>query len=60
MANFAPSSQETLDARTEYTSDEGDGRVHHRINQYVIKDEIGRGSFGAVHLATDHMGTEYV
>jgi calcium/calmodulin-dependent protein kinase kinase 2 len=34
--------------------------MHHRINQYVIKEEIGRGSFGAVHLATDHNGTEYV
>lgn len=52
--------QETLDARTEYTNDEEDGRTHHRINQYVIKEEIGRGSYGAVHLATDHTGTEFV
>lgn len=32
----------------------------HRINQYVIKEEIGRGSFGAVHLAVDLDGNEYV
>lgn len=32
----------------------------HRINQYVIKEEIGRGSFGAVHLAVDVDGNEYV
>ncbi len=32
----------------------------HRINQYVIKQEIGRGSFGAVHLAVDQHGQEYV
>jgi [calcium/calmodulin-dependent protein kinase] kinase len=48
-----------LDAKTEYANDERDGRIHHRINQYVIKEEIGRGSYGAVHLATDHRGTEY-
>lgn len=41
-------------------SDEQDGRSHHRINQYVIKEEIGRGSYGAVHLATDQFGNEYV
>ncbi|THC87119.1 hypothetical protein EYZ11_013435 [Aspergillus tanneri] len=29
------------------------------INQYVIKQEIGRGSFGAVHLAVDQFGNEY-
>lgn len=52
--------QVTLDARSEYLSDDGEGRLHHRINQYVIKDEIGRGSYGAVHLATDQFGNEYV
>jgi hypothetical protein len=26
----------------------------------VIKQEIGRGSFGAVHLAADQFGNEYV
>ncbi|KAK3940487.1 Pkinase-domain-containing protein [Diplogelasinospora grovesii] len=51
--------KETLNARSEYTSDDSDGRSHHRINQYVIKEEIGRGSFGAVHLATDQFGNEY-
>lgn len=52
--------QETLNARSEYTNDESEGYSHRRINQYVIKDEIGRGSFGAVHLATDQFGNEYV
>lgn len=52
--------QETLDARVEFLSDEIDGRTHHRINQYVIQDEMGRGSFGSVHLATDQFGNEYV
>lgn len=52
--------QETLDARVEFMSDESDGRTHHRINQYVIQDEIGRGSYGIVHLGTDQFGTEYV
>lgn len=51
--------KETLNARSEYASDESDGRSHHRINQYVIKEEIGRGSYGAVHLATDQFGNEY-
>lgn len=44
----------------EILSDESDGRTHHRINQYVIQDEIGRGSYGAVHIGTDQFGTEYV
>jgi len=39
---------------------EDDGGAIHRINQYVIKQEIGRGSFGAVHLAVDQHGQEYV
>ncbi|KAL0930902.1 CAMKK/META protein kinase [Colletotrichum truncatum] len=51
--------KETLDAVTEYGSEGQDGRSHHRINQYIIKEEIGRGSYGAVHLATDQFGTEY-
>lgn len=54
------SRQETLNARSEYTSNTADGRAEHHINQYTIKNEIGRGSFGAVHLATDQYGTEYV
>ncbi|KAI0901938.1 Pkinase-domain-containing protein [Annulohypoxylon nitens] len=51
--------KETLNAKTEYTSDELDGRSQQAINQYIIKEEIGRGSYGAVHLATDQFGTEY-
>lgn len=52
--------QETLNARSEYTTSQDDGSAEHRINQYVIKQEIGRGSFGAVHLAADQYGNEYV
>ncbi|KAE8446121.1 hypothetical protein EG329_012492 [Mollisiaceae sp. DMI_Dod_QoI] len=51
--------KETLNARSAYTNNEDDGRAEHHINQYIIKDEIGRGSFGAVHLAVDQYGTEY-
>ena len=52
--------KETLHARSEYTNSQDDGGTAiHRINQYIIKDEIGRGSFGAVHLAVDQYGTEY-
>ncbi|KOC10862.1 calcium/calmodulin-dependent protein [Aspergillus flavus AF70] len=51
--------KETLNARSEYTTSQDDGTAEHRINQYVIKQEIGRGSFGAVHLATDQFGNEY-
>lgn len=52
--------QETLNARSEYTNEDSDGYTHRRINQYIIKDEIGRGSYGAVYLATDQFGQEYV
>ncbi|KAG7120789.1 Calcium/calmodulin-dependent protein kinase kinase cmkC like [Verticillium longisporum] len=51
--------KETLDARTEYPGEGDEGQNHHRINQYIIKEEIGRGSYGAVHLAVDQFGTEY-
>ncbi|KAK4227918.1 kinase-like domain-containing protein [Podospora fimiseda] len=52
--------KETLDAKAEYIiPDDDDGRSHFRINQYTIKEEIGRGSFGAVHLATDQFGKEF-
>jgi len=51
--------KETLHARSEYTNSQDDGGAIHRINQYVIKQEIGRGSFGAVHLAVDQHGVEY-
>ncbi|OJJ68742.1 hypothetical protein ASPBRDRAFT_133077 [Aspergillus brasiliensis CBS 101740] len=55
-----PFRYETLNARSEYYTSQDDGTAEHRINQYVIKQEIGRGSFGAVHLATDQFGNEYV
>ncbi|KAL1835894.1 hypothetical protein VTJ49DRAFT_5906 [Mycothermus thermophilus] len=50
--------KETLDARSAQTDDE-DGRTQIQINQYTIKEEIGRGSYGSVHLATDQYGAEY-
>ena len=59
-ASSAKHVKETLHARSEYTNSQDDGGAVHRINQYVIKDEIGRGSFGAVHLAVDQHGNEYV
>ncbi|KAI0400870.1 kinase-like domain-containing protein [Xylaria palmicola] len=49
--------KETLDAK--YTNDEIDGRSQYTVNQYVIGDEIGRGSYGAVHVAIDQFGKEY-
>ena len=52
--------KETLHARSEYSNSQDDGGAIHRINQYQIKQEIGRGSFGAVHLAVDQYGIEYV
>ncbi|CAG8952048.1 hypothetical protein HYFRA_00000784 [Hymenoscyphus fraxineus] len=51
--------KETLNAKSEYRNNDEDGHGEHRINQYTIKDEIGRGSFGAVHLAVDQYGKEY-
>ncbi|KAF7550028.1 hypothetical protein G7046_g8150 [Stylonectria norvegica] len=51
--------KETLDAQTEFSNEDADGRSQHKINQYTILEEIGRGSYGAVHLATDQFGTEY-
>ncbi|KAF6223509.1 hypothetical protein HO133_000352 [Letharia lupina] len=51
--------KETLHARSEYTNSQDEGGAIHRINQYIIKQEIGRGSFGAVHLAVDQHGIEY-
>ncbi|KAK8090273.1 hypothetical protein PG997_005234 [Apiospora hydei] len=50
--------KETLNARSEYTSDDADG-TKLRINQYIIREEIGRGSYGAVHVATDQFGAEF-
>ncbi|KAI9840855.1 MAG: hypothetical protein M1837_001269 [Sclerophora amabilis] len=51
--------KETLNARSEFTNSEDDGQSERRINQYIIKQEIGRGSFGAVHLAIDQYRNEY-
>ncbi|KAL2809451.1 kinase-like domain-containing protein [Aspergillus granulosus] len=51
--------KETLNARSQYTLSQDDGMAEHRINQYVIRQEIGRGSFGAVHVAVDQYGNEY-
>ncbi|KAH9860172.1 hypothetical protein IAQ61_011956 [Plenodomus lingam] len=51
--------KETFNARSEYSNSEDDGSAQHRINQYWVKQEIGRGSFGAVHLAEDQYGQEY-
>ncbi|KAF1837882.1 Pkinase-domain-containing protein [Decorospora gaudefroyi] len=51
--------KETFNARSEYSNSEDDGSAQHRINQYLVKQEIGRGSFGAVHLAEDQYGQEY-
>lgn len=52
--------QETPNARSEYKNSEDDGKSQHHINQYIIGEEIGRGSFGSVHLAVDQYGHEYV
>ncbi|KAL2181301.1 kinase-like domain-containing protein [Thermothelomyces heterothallicus CBS 202.75] len=51
--------KETLNARSEYYNEDSEGRSHHQINQYIIKDEIGRGSYGSVHSAVDQFGNEY-
>lgn len=48
-----------MHAHSEYSNSQDDGGAIHRINQYIIKQEIGRGSFGAVHLAVDQHGVEY-
>ncbi|KAI4190490.1 MAG: hypothetical protein L6R41_000725 [Letrouitia leprolyta] len=58
-ASSAKPVKETLHARSEYTNSKDDGAAVHRINQYIVKQEIGRGSFGAVHLAVDQHGNEY-
>ncbi|KAJ4055247.1 hypothetical protein NW761_000819 [Fusarium oxysporum] len=51
--------KETLDAQTQFGDEDSDGCSHHRVNQYTILEEIGRGSYGAVHLAKDQFGNEY-
>ncbi|KAJ3469024.1 hypothetical protein MRS44_003089 [Fusarium solani] len=51
--------KETLDAQTQFGNEDADGKSNYRVNQYTILEEIGRGSYGAVHLATDQFGHEY-
>ncbi|KAJ4424171.1 hypothetical protein N0V82_001219 [Gnomoniopsis sp. IMI 355080] len=51
--------KETLNARSEYTNDDADGSSQHVLNQYTILEEIGRGSYGAVHRAVDQYGNAY-
>lgn len=47
---------ETLGAKTSETED-----GLRKINNYLLKKEIGRGAFGTVHLGIDTTtGTEYV
>ncbi|KAL5121634.1 hypothetical protein ACEQ8H_000320 [Pleosporales sp. CAS-2024a] len=58
-ATASSATHETFNARSEYSNSEDDGTAQHRINQYLVKQEIGRGSFGAVHLAVDQYGHEY-
>ncbi|KAI5790099.1 kinase-like domain-containing protein [Geopyxis carbonaria] len=53
-----PPIKETLDASLSYDDTE-DGGSGMRINQYNLMQEIGRGSFGAVHLAVDQSGNKY-
>ena len=52
--------QESLHAHSEYSNSEDNGSAQRRINQYTIKQEIGRGSCGSVHIAVDQYGREYV
>ncbi|TQS37418.1 hypothetical protein Golomagni_02108 [Golovinomyces magnicellulatus] len=50
--------KETLNATSKFIINEY-GKTELHLNQYVIKEQIGKGSFGAVHLAQDQFGTEY-
>lgn len=49
-----PPIRETLNASLSYEEEDGI-----RVNQYLIKQEIGRGSYGAVHLAVDQTGQKF-
>ncbi|KAJ4391835.1 hypothetical protein N0V93_005455 [Gnomoniopsis smithogilvyi] len=51
--------KETLNARSEYMNDDANGSSQHVLNQYTILEEIGRGSYGAVHRAVDQYGNAY-
>lgn len=50
--------KETKIARSDHIDSEEDEGSVRRINQFVILQEIGRGSFGIVHLATDQYNHE--
>lgn len=50
--------KKSLNACSRFNESE-DGNSEHYVNQYLIKSEIGRGSFGAVHLAIDQNGIEF-
>ncbi|RKF59168.1 Calcium/calmodulin-dependent protein kinase kinase cmkC [Erysiphe neolycopersici] len=50
--------KETLNASSKYVKNKY-GKTENHINQYILKDEIGRGSYGAVHYAVDQSKTEY-
>ncbi|KAG0129791.1 kinase-like domain-containing protein [Tuber indicum] len=49
-----PPVRETLNASLSYEDEDGI-----RVNQYLIKQEIGRGSYGAVHVAVDRTGQKF-
>lgn len=57
--NHSRGIKETFNAVSKYIKN-NDGKIEYHINQYVFKKEIGRGSFGAVHMAIDQNGKEYV
>ena len=59
MSSTQRTVKETHNAHSEYSHSSDDGASQLRINQYLIQQEIGRGSFGAVHLATDQYEQEY-
>ena len=59
MSSAQRTVKETHNAHSEYSQSSDDGASQLRINQYLIRQEIGRGSFGAVHLATDQYDKEY-
>ena len=59
MSSAQRTVKETYNAHSEYSQSSDDGASQLRINQYLIQQEIGRGSFGAVHLARDQYEQEF-
>ncbi|KAI0996430.1 Calcium/calmodulin-dependent protein kinase kinase [Podosphaera aphanis] len=49
----------TLNASSKSIYNSETGKTEFHVNQYVIKEEIGRGSFSAVHRSIDQNGNEY-